>query len=131
MTLSKFNIFLQSKKKGDIKLPDSNEKLQPSLQESLEYVAKKCKPIDLRTSDFSKETLRFISANLQIRKPIATIVNEEKIDIDEQLVYAVAYDLLANKSTELKNIARYEDKRDEEISTYEWNNYALLNELAE
>lgn len=131
MTLSQFKIFLESKKRGDIKLPGTNELYQPLIQESLEYVAKQCKPIDLRTNDFSKETLRFISANLQIRKPIATIENDEDIDIDEQLVYAVAYDFLANKSTDALQISRYETKRDEEISAYEWNNYALLNELKE
>ena len=129
MKLQEFKTFLNAKRRGDLKLPATNEELQPLLQESLDCVASKCDPVDLSTRDLTKETLRFITLNLQIRKPIATILNEEKIDIDEQLVYAVAYDLLSNNSNDPTNKVIYEKKRDEKIQEYVWNNYKLLKEL--
>lgn len=129
MTLSEFKAFLESKKNGDIKLPSTNEEYQPLLQESLEYVAKQCNPITLRTNDLTEETLRFLNLNLQIRKPIAAIVNEENIDIDEQLVYAVAYDLLSRKTRNKQDKFDWQKDRDKEINTYTMNNYKLLVEM--
>jgi hypothetical protein len=128
--LSEFNIFLLSKRKGDIKLPKTNEELQPLLQESLEYVAKKCVPISL-VEDACISDEKFIMLNNEhyIRKPIAHTENDAKIDIDQQLVYAVAYDLLANKSNDSINMSRYESKRDDEIADYIWYSYKFLQEL--
>ncbi len=129
MTLAEFKIFLQSKKNGDIKIPGINEELKPLLQESLEYVAKQCSPVELRTNDLSRETLRFLKASLQVRKPIATTTDDGNIDIDEQLVYAVAYDLLSRKTRNKIDKEDYKIERDDEITTFKYNNYHLLNEM--
>lgn len=129
MTLEEFKKQCKAKKKGDFRLPESNEEYQPLIQESLEYVAKKTIPTDLVTEDTTKETLRWINATQLIRMPKATIINEEKIDIDEQLAYAVIYDLLANKTADLTKASFYTSKRDEEINQYNWNNYKFLQQL--
>ena len=129
MTLADFKAFCLAKKRGDIKLPDTNEAYKPLIQESLEYIAKNTTPIDLVTDDTTVETLRWLNASQLIRKPIAPSLDTDKIDIDEQLTYAVAYDLISRRSVDMVNATRFETDRDNEISSYEWNNYKFLKEI--
>lgn len=129
MTFTEFQALCIRKKTGDIKLPAVITDYAPLIQESLEYVANKVIPFELKTTDLSKKTLRFLNASTIVRKPIAPINEADEIDIDARLVYAVAYDFLANLATEVKNINRFTAKRDETISTYLWNNFQLLKEL--
>lgn len=129
MTLIEFKTILKLKKKGDIRIPETNEELKPLIQESLEYIAKNCIPTDLVTTDTTVDTLRWLNSAQLTRKPIATITDEEEIDIDEELTYAVIYDVLANRTADLTKASFFTSKRDEEINTYRWNNFQFLQEL--
>lgn len=129
MTLKDFKKQCESKKAGELKLPKTDEEYQPLIQESLEYVAKNTIPTDLISTDPTVETLRWLNSRQLIRMPKATTLPDEKIDIDEQLVFAVLYDLLANRTTDLNKAMFYTQKRDEEITQYQWNNYNLLQQL--
>lgn len=132
MTLLQFKNLCEAKKRGDIKLPADNDTYQVLIQESLEYVAKdtNCVPIELLGDDcLANDKFRILNEKQYIRKPIATNIDTENIDIDDQLVYAVTYDFLANRTTNPLSISFYTEKRDEEISTYTWNNYKYLCEL--
>jgi len=129
MTFLEFKNFVKDNKTGEIKLPDNNEDYKPTLQASLEYIANNIEPIDLLTDDVTKETLRWVNYNQLIRRPIATTTDEEKIDIDEQLTYSVAYHFLAMKTKDFTQKANFEAKRDEIINTYTWNNYKFLQSL--
>ena len=131
MTFLEFQEFCESNKSGDIKLPQTVDEYKPLIQESLEYIAKRpdCIPIHLVTNDLTKEDLRFINISQIMRRPIAPSTNEDKIDIDEQLVYAVAYDLLSNRTKNTQDKAVKASKRDEEISNYIWNSYKVLQDI--
>lgn len=130
MTLANFKILCEAKRKGDIKLPSENEIYQVLIQESLEYVAKECIPIELLKDDcLAEDKFRLLDEKYHLRKPIATSEDAGVIDIDEQLVYAVAYDFLANRTADMTKASFYTSKRDEEISNFKWNSYRYLAEL--
>lgn len=131
MTFLDFKKFAIEKNIGGLSLPQDNAGYTPLIQDSLEYIAKlpNCIPIDLIESDLSKPRLRFLTVGKFIRKPIAPTNDTDTIDIDEQLVYAVAYDFLFNHTKDPINLAKFEKRRDEEVTNFNWNNFAILQDL--
>lgn len=129
MTFADFKALLEMKRKGDIKLPTSNEELKPLIQESLEYIANNSIPLELVTSDKTADILRPLSDTQFIKRPESPTNDTDEIKIDQQLIYAVAYELLANLTKDLTKSQFFTFKRDEIIGTYQWNNYEYLQEV--
>jgi len=129
MTFQEFKDFLKSNKTGNINLPKIDEEYKPLLQASLEYVANNVTPIDLSTDDVTAETLRWINGTQLVKRPSATVEDISRIDIDEQLTYAVAYHFLMMKTSDATEKSIFRIDRDDIMNTYTWNNFNFLQEL--
>lgn len=129
MKLSEFKQLLEAKNNTKTKLPTSNKEIGILIKESIESIAMDVIPIDLVTEDLSLPTFRWLDAKKHIRQAVIPLNDNDKIDIDEELVYAVVYDFLANHLSDLTLISFYSKKKEEVINKYMWNSYVLLEGL--
>ncbi len=131
MTLQEFKKHCETKRKGDFILPTDNESYTLGIQEALEDIATIPKVIALKliTSDNSNEVLKPINKDLFIRKPIAPKTDEDKIDIDEGLCFAVLYSFLSSLTKDLQKFQIFQLRKEEIINNYIWNNYIALQEI--
>ena len=131
MTFADFKILCITKKDGAITLPISHEEHKIVLKEALTSIATfpNLTPLKLVTNDRRHEVLRPINQTKFIRVPELPENDEDEIDIDETLTYAVLYEMLGNLTTDVSKYGFYEMKRDTFINNYNWNNYNLLQEL--
>lgn len=96
MKLADFIILVTMKNKGGYELPGGDEttKWDLLIEESIKAVIDEEEPIDLSTTDTNYSVYKWIDGEWFIREPKRTSSNNDELDIDEQLVYAVLYDLL-------------------------------------
>ena len=129
MVFSEFKQLAEIKAAGSKKLPANNTVWGLLIQESMLAICNKTIAIDLLETDpETADTYRWVSPSQFVRYPNKPIDDGDKIDIDEQLHNAVLYDFLfrhlkANKNND------YMALRDEQISDYEWSNYAFIKNL--
>jgi len=126
MTFLEFKDSLTAETFGDKKVPE-DKYLLPLLNKSLEQIARKAKPLTLRTCDISFDLLCWTDEpETFIRKPKEIKNDTDILDIDESLEMAVVYQT-AYKFVHMDSKAYYIGLRDGELSTYYWDLYVILN----
>lgn len=130
MTFEEFKNICLSKKAGDFQLPEDNE-LILGIQESVEEIANMPNiiPLALVSKDNSLSVLRPLSKDEFIRKPKSIEKNENILDIDESLSYAVIYSFLENLTKDDKKFQLYKYKKEQIINNYMWNNFKVIQEI--
>ena len=125
MTFKKFKVLLDGVNSGDNKVPE-DEKLLPLLNEAMKKIARKTKPLILRTTDKEDEMLcPMDNSKYFIRKPLIIQRDDDELDIDEALEWAVIYQtsiFYCHKKNKQEN----EDERDKVINEYNWMLYYTL-----
>jgi hypothetical protein len=106
---------------GDKNVPN-DDNLKPIILQCLKQVAIKCEPLVLLSSNVEDDILTVVEDELVIRVPIAPSNDNDIIDIDETLVYAVSY-LVASKISKNQTITKYINEADMIINDYQWNRY--------
>jgi len=132
MKLSEFKIALNRKIQGDKKPPSTNEELNELIKEGIRYIALRTVPIDLLGSDINTQVpIRFVQGLRFIREPNDSLLDDDKIDIDEQLVDAlilyVISDITGEKNYRLLKLREVQI----EIDIYEHNIQTVLDDLEE
>jgi len=89
MTLTKLKAHTNAILTGDVKLPDNTVYI-PLLMQALEEIANRVDCLALITKSSDARVLRVIADGLYIRKPKEPRLDTDKIDIDEELMYAVS-----------------------------------------
>ena len=92
-------------------------------------MAKSITPTTLVTEDTQEDVLRQLNSTQFVRVPVAPTLDTDTIDIDSSLIYAVAYDLLSNLTSDIMKSQFFTSKRDDEIGLVQWNNYKYNQEL--
>ncbi len=130
MKFEEFKNICLSKKAGDFQLPEDNE-LILGIQESVEEIASMPNiiPLTLVSKDNSLSVLRPLNKDEFIRKPKSIEKNENILDIDEALSYAVIYSFLENLTKDDKKFQLYKYKKEQIINNYMWNNFKVIQEL--
>jgi len=90
MNFIEFKILLKGILEGDVKIPEEPS-LKIFLLSCLREVALKCEPLSLMTRDLDKDVLSTLKDGLFIREPKISELDNDLIDIDTTLVYAVAF----------------------------------------
>ncbi len=129
MKFSDFKTLAKIRNRGGLSLPSTDSEWGIIIQDSLEAISEEVIPIDLLTQDTTQAALRFINSRDLIRKPVAPIHDNDKIDIDEGLVKAVLYHLLTMYSNDQLDLIKFTERKDDSINTYIWNNHRLLEQL--
>ena len=121
MKYSEFKVHLNEIMSGDKNVPN-DDNLKPIILQCLKQVAIKCEPLVLLSSNVEDDILTVVEDELFIRVPNISQEDEDIIDMDETLVYAVSY-LVASKISKNQTITRYTKEADEIINDYQWNRY--------
>lgn len=130
MTLSDFRVRLEQKLKADSIVPPKAKDLNNTITEGIKYLSIRTVPIDLLSSDLATYAhYRFINQDTFIRVPRDTVNDEDAIDIDEQLIYALLYYCNALLTQDANKYAMLIKKVDYEIDLYDYNNQQFLNTL--
>jgi hypothetical protein len=116
-----FRTHLNEIMSGDKTVP-ADDKLKPIILQSLVQVAKQCEPLVLISDDIEDEILQVVEDGLFIRVPKTPNDDEDIIDMDETLVYAVSY-LVASKISKNQTITKYTHEADRIINDYQWQRY--------
>jgi hypothetical protein len=106
---------------GDKNVPN-DDNLKPIILQCLKQVAIKCEPLVLISNNIEDDILQTMENGLFIRVPKAPQSDNDIIDIDETLVYAVSY-LVASKISKNQTIIKYIKEADMIINDYQWNRY--------
>jgi hypothetical protein len=119
MTLDKLKNIIQYKLKSDVKAPTLNEDWNTIIHEAIYYISTRTIPVDLLGTDINtQEPIRFINGFVFIRVPNDTLNDTDKIDIDEQLVYAVIYYVVYLLTNDEKKKMESINRVDREIDIY-------------
>ncbi len=116
-----FKTHLNEIMSGDKTVP-ADDKLKPIILQCLKQVAIKCEPLVLLSSNIEDDILTVVEDELFIRVPNVSQNDDDIIDMDETLVYAVSY-LVASKISKNQTITKYTKEADEIINDYQWNRY--------
>lgn len=121
MKFSDFKILLESVTAGDRKLPDDSI-LFITIHQAIKRTAVETKPLQLMTNDIRDEIFFLVEEGYAIRLPNAIVSVDSEIDIDDDLIYAVAY-ATASLVGNGKNFAMYENGFSTQINNYRWARY--------
>ena len=116
-----FKTHLNEIMSGDKKVPE-DEKLKPIMLQCLKQVAIKCEPLVLMSRDIEDDILKTLEDRLFIRVPKLPQSDDDVIDMDETLVYAVSY-LVASKISKNQTIVKYIKEYDEIVNDYLWKRF--------
>ncbi|MCK5111067.1 MAG: hypothetical protein KAQ94_06055 [Arcobacteraceae bacterium] len=108
---------------GDRPLPKDNNDLKTIILQCLREVAAKCEPLSLMTRDMENDILQSMESEdgLYIRVPKLSMENDDVMDMDETLVYAVSY-LTASKLSKHKKDDNEDDAK-AIMTDYNWKRY--------
>lgn len=125
MTYGAFKTFLKSIMRGDKNLPQKDntvddEVLKPLVIQSLKDVARETTPLVLLTTNMSEEFVKQLKNGLYIRKPKTPTDDNTELEMDEDLVYAVAYFTAYKLGSESKKKG-YKNDGIDAIDKFEWN----------
>ena len=121
MKYGDFKVHLEQIMSGDKKVP-TDDSLKPILLQSLIQVASSTEPLVLMSKNIADEMLRTVDNELFIRMPRIPNTDDDIIDIDEALVYAVSY-IVASKISSNKTLVKYKIEAKSIISDYQWQRY--------
>jgi hypothetical protein len=121
MKYGEFKTHLKGIMIGDKNVPDDTV-LRPIVFQVLKQVALKVEPLVLITNDVEYEILKTLENELFMRVPYLPQSDEEELDIDETLVYAVVY-LVATKISSKDNIIKYEREAWDILNEYMWKRF--------
>ena len=124
MTFEGFKNYCEAKKSGKIILPRNDEEYKIAIHEAIIDIAttNNIIPLNLVTHDKNDEVLRPLDDEVFVRVPRVPQNQNDVIDIDFALHLAVLYSFLEKVTVEQESIF-YRNKKDDEISKYNWNNF--------
>lgn len=124
MTFEGFKNYCEAKKSGKIILPRNDNEYKIAIHEAIIDIAttNNIIPLNLVTHDKNDEVLRPLDDEVFVRVPRVPQNQNDVIDIDFTLHFAVLYSFLEKVTVEQESIF-YRNKKDDEISKYNWNNF--------
>ncbi len=121
MKYSEFKEVLAGVTTGDKTLPSDNV-LYVFIDRAIRATALETKPLVLVSDDIRDDILFMIEDEYFIRTPKKITTVDDVLDIDEDLILAVAY-FTASLFVHRDNKKKYKDNFDFEVSSYNWARY--------
>ena len=118
MTLKKLKNAVKILLTGDVTLPADEDVFLAGLEMAFYELANKCTALKLLTPDISDPIVRQGPGNLYIRKPTLPEIDSDDLDIDDDLVPALAR-ILASYLSETAKIKIHQMEANNIIFTYE------------
>lgn len=116
MTYTNLKITTKALLSSDFPLPEDDVSVKALLGMAYNYLVDKCQVLNLQTEDKSASIQRLGRGNHLVRRPDMPENDNDELDIDEELCYAVA-SLIASYISE-KKIAIHQSRADEIIRSY-------------
>lgn len=127
MTFEGFKNYCEAKKSGKVILPRNDDEYKIAIHEAIIDIAttNNIIPLNLITHNKDEEILRPIDDEVLIRVPAIPQNPDDELDIDFSLHFAVLYSFL-EKVTIGQETMFYKDKKEDEISKYNWTNFNAI-----
>ena len=127
MTYGLFKAITTGLLTGDIVLPQNPDVLKGLMQYALTTVATQADSLHLMTLSTAADVLRLASGDYLIRVPAVPLVDEDILDIDEELTFAVARYLASYLSKEKGDI--HVNAADRIIKDYNAKTWEILDQM--
>lgn len=128
MTYGLFKAITTGLLTGDTVLPQNSDVLKGLMQYALTTVATQADSLHLMTLSTAADILRLASGDYLIRVPAVPLVDEDILDIDEELTFAVARYLASYLSKEKGGI--HVNAADRIIKDYNAKTYEIIDQMA-
>lgn len=116
MTYKKLKTLSKALLSSDFPLPEDDESIKALLSMAYDYLTDHCQVLNLQTEDKSAMIQRLGRGDFMVRTPELPESDDDELDIDEDLGYAVA-SLIASYITE-KKVAIHQTRADTKIKAY-------------
>ena len=127
MKYKKFKVFLRGLLHGDNIVPSDDETLLGLVEYSLNMISERAESLHLLTVNKAEIIQRMATGSYMIRKPELPEKDDDEIDIDEDLCFALARYTASLISKE--KVQLHEEKAEDIIMKYNQKVYQILEKI--
>lgn len=127
MKYKKFKVLLRGLLHGDIIVPSDDETLLGLVEYSLNMISERAESLHLLTVNKAEIIQRMATGSYMIRKPELPEKDDDEIDIDEDLCFALARYTASLISKE--KVQLHEEKAEDIIMKYNQKVYQILEKI--
>ena len=127
MTYKKFKVLLRGLLLGDSIVPEDDETLLALFEYGIVMVSEKAESLHLLTLNKAEIVQRLATGSYMIRKPALPEKDEDELDIDEDLCFALARYTASLISKE--KVQLHEEKAEDIIMKYNQKVYQILEKI--
>ncbi|WP_151946621.1 hypothetical protein [Aliarcobacter butzleri] len=127
MNFQEFKKILEILRAGNNQIPKDNETLIFITHNALIEVAQKTEPLVLVTIDKEQKIIKVLEDGLYLKEPRKIIDDNSLIEIDEDLIRAVAHVVISNFSN-TDNLLKHKTQASKYINDYVWERFDSFND---
>lgn len=127
MNFQEFKKILDVLRAGNNQIPKDNEVLIFITHNALIEVAQKTEPLVLMTIDKEQKIIKVLEDGLYLKEPRKIIDDNSLIEIDEDLIRAVAHVVISNFSN-TDNLLKHKTHASKYINDYIWERFDSFND---
>lgn len=127
MKFQEFKKILNVLRAGDKQIPNDDEVLIFVTHNALIEVAQKTEPLVLVTLDNELKIIKVLEDGLYIKEPKEIVDDDSIIEIDDDLIKAVAHTVISSFSTN-DNLLKHKTYVNKYINDYNWERFESFND---